>query len=127
MYTSWFSLVAILRVKYKMSASPSKTPHGMSPGRRTRLQEKEELQHLNDRFVTYIDRVRKLRDEKARLDLTVEHLQTSSEEESGSVKRLFEKELEATRVMIDEISKEKAKFEILAMKHGDRVEELESL
>ena len=109
------------------TTSPSKTPHGTSPGRRTRLQEKEELQHLNDRFVTYIDRVRKLREEKARLDLTIEHLQTSTEEESDSVKRMFEKELEATRVMIDEISKEKAKYEILAMKHSDRVEELESM
>lgn len=102
------------------------TPSGTSPGRRTRLQEKEELQHLNDRFITYIDRVRKLRDEQQRLNVTLEQIQTTTEEESVSIKRVFEQELQDARLLIDETAKEKARFQILASKNEERVRELEA-
>ena len=109
-----------------MSQQTSTPASGTSPGRRTRLQEKEELQHLNDRFVTYIDRVRKLRDEQQRLNITLEHMQTTTEEESVSIKRVFEKELQDARLLIDETAKEKARYQILASKSEERVRELEA-
>lgn len=108
------------------TVSPLKSGLGTSPGRRTRLQEKEELQNLNNRFVTYIDRVRKLRDEKQRLDVTLEHLQTSTEEETVSVKRIYERELQDARLLIDETAKEKARYQILASKNEERIQELEA-
>jgi lamin B len=37
----------------------------------TRSQEKEQLQHLNDRLATYIDRVRQLESENQRLNYQV--------------------------------------------------------
>lgn len=43
----------------------AKTP--MSPTRISRLQEKQDLQHLNDRLAVYIDRVRALELENDRL------------------------------------------------------------
>ena len=110
----------------QQTMSPPKFPPGISPGRRTRQQEKEELQHLNDRFVTYIDRVRKLRDEKDRLDSTLEHIQTSSKEETVSVKRIYDRELEDARVLIDDTAKEKARYQILASKNAEKVEALEA-
>lgn len=97
-----------------------------TPDRRTRIQEKEELQHLNDRFVAYIDRVRRLRDEKQRLNITLEQMQTSTQEESVSVKRVFERELQDARLLIDETAKEKARFQLLLGKSEEKVRQLES-
>ena len=97
-----------------------------SPSRRTRQQEKEELQHLNDRFVTYIDHVRKIREEKERVDSAFEHLQTTSLEESTKVKRVYDRELEDARLLIDETAKEKARFQLLATKNGEKVAGLEA-
>jgi hypothetical protein len=121
-----FPIAILFRPRVSMAAHTS-TPAtgGVSPGRRTRLQEKEHLQHLNDRFVNYIDRVRKLRDEKTRLNATLEQIQTTTEEESVSVKRIFEKELEDARLLIDETAKEKARYQMLASKCEERVNELE--
>lgn len=47
----------------------SSTP--LSPTRITRLQEKEDLRHLNDRLAVYIDRVRALELENDRLMVKV--------------------------------------------------------
>lgn len=96
-----------------------------SPKRRTRQQEKEELQHLNDRFVTYIDRVRRIREENESKEFQITHLQNSTEQETISVKRVYESELQDARTLIDETAKEKARYQILASKHLERVEELE--
>lgn len=49
--------------------APASTP--LSPTRITRLQEKQDLQHLNDRLAVYIDRVRSLELENDRLMVTV--------------------------------------------------------
>lgn len=43
----------------------------LSPTRISRLQEKQELQHLNDRLAVYIDRVRALELENNRLTVKV--------------------------------------------------------
>ena len=97
-----------------------------SPSRRTRQQEKEELQHLNDRFVTYIDHVRRLREEKTRVDSAYEFLQNTSFEESSKVKRVYDRELDDARLLIDETAKEKARFQLQASKNADRLATLEA-
>ena len=104
----------------------SASPSSVSPGRRTRLQEKEELQHLNDRFVTYIGRVRRLRDEKTQSDVAFRTLQDSQEMETTSVKRVYESELNEARSLIDETAKEKAHYQIVASKHSERLADLEA-
>lgn len=104
----------------------TRTPESMSsPSRRTRQQEKEELQHLNDRFVTYIDHVRKLRDDKQRVDTAYEHLQNKSFEETSQVRRVYDKELEDARLLIDETAKDKARYQLLASKNGEKIVALE--
>lgn len=50
-------------------AAPAGTP--LSPTRISRLQEKQDLQHLNDRLAVYIDRVRSLELENDRLMVKV--------------------------------------------------------
>ena len=103
-------------------ASPQTT---CSPKRRTRQQEKDELQHLNDRFVTYIDRVRRIREENESKDLQISRYQTCVEQETSKVKNVYESELQDARTLIDETAKEKARYQILASKHLERAEELE--
>lgn len=102
------------------------SPSGLSPGRRTRLQEKEELQHLNDRFITYIDRVRRLRDEKLHVDAALRTLQESQYDPVVSVKEVYESELHEARSLIDETAKEKAHYQMLERKHSERLAELEA-
>lgn len=104
----------------------TRTPDNMaSPSRRTRQQEKEELQHLNDRFVTYIDHVRKLRDDKVRVDVAFEQLQNRSFEETSQVRRVYDKELEDARLLIDETAKDKARYQLLSNKNGEKISALE--
>ncbi|TDG42266.1 hypothetical protein AWZ03_011325 [Drosophila navojoa] len=83
-----------------------------SPTRTTRLQEKEELQHLNDRLATYIDRMRHLENENARLTQEVYTAQDTIKRETSNLKSVYEKELAAARKLLDETAKEKAKLEI---------------
>lgn len=52
-------------------AGRSAAPTPLSPTRISRLQEKQDLQHLNDRLAVYIDRVRALELENDRLMVKV--------------------------------------------------------
>ncbi|KAM8713467.1 hypothetical protein ACLKA7_013735 [Drosophila subpalustris] len=83
-----------------------------SPHRTTRLQEKEELQHLNDRLACYIDRMRHLENENGRLTQELHLAQDTVNRETSNLKAVYEKELAAARKLLDETAKEKAKLEI---------------
>ncbi|KAG7252228.1 hypothetical protein CRUP_038311 [Coryphaenoides rupestris] len=66
--------------------APASTP--LSPTRITRLQEKQDLQHLNDRLAVYIDRVRSLELENDRLMVKVsEKEEVTTREVSGAPPR----------------------------------------
>ncbi|CAF0828621.1 unnamed protein product [Brachionus calyciflorus] len=84
----------------------------LSPSRITRLQEKEEMQNLNDRLVVYIDTVRRLESENNRLQSLVCTYNENSSRDVSEIKKLYENELEDTKRLIDELAKEKAKCEI---------------
>ncbi|XP_073811634.1 lamin C isoform X2 [Musca autumnalis] len=105
----------------RVSRASTSTPQGgsrlgaaspTSPTRTSRLQEKEELQHLNDRLACYIDRMRHLENENNRLTQELQLAQDTVTREVSNMKALYEKELSAARKMLDEVSKEKAKLEI---------------
>lgn len=83
-----------------------------SPTRTSRLQEKEELQHLNDRLACYIDRMRHLENENNRLTQELQLAQDTVNREVSNIKALYEKELAAARKLLDDTSREKAKLEI---------------
>ena len=67
-----------------------------------------------------------MRQEKERLDSTFERLQASSLEETDKVKQVYDRELQDARLLIDETAKEKARFQILASKNGEKVAGLEA-
>lgn len=95
-----------------------------SPTRTSRLQEKEELQHLNDRLACYIDRMRHLENENNRLTQELHIAQDTVNREVTNVKALYEKELAAARKLLDETAKEKAKLEIDIKRLWEENEEL---
>ncbi|XP_011184533.2 lamin-C isoform X2 [Zeugodacus cucurbitae] len=88
------------------------SPGATSPTRTTRIQEKEELQHLNDRLACYIDRMRNLENDNNRLTQELQIAQDTVNREVSNIKAMYEKELAAARKLLDETAKEKAKLEI---------------
>lgn len=83
-----------------------------SPTRHSRLQEKADLQGLNDRLAAYIDRVRNLETDNARLSIEVHTIRDSITREANSIKGMYEMELADARRLLDETAREKAKLEI---------------
>lgn len=60
----------------------------LSPTRISRLQEKQDLQHLNDRLAVYIDRVRSLELENDRLMVKVSEKEEVTTREVGGIKKI---------------------------------------
>lgn len=90
--------------------SAASTP--LSPTRISRLQEKQELQHLNDRLAVYIDRVRALELENDRLMVKVSEKEEVTTREVTGLKSLYEAELADARRVLDETAKERARLQI---------------
>ncbi|XP_078115695.1 lamin-B2 [Sander vitreus] len=91
-------------------SAASSTP--LSPTRISRLQEKQDLQHLNDRLAVYIDRVRSLELENDRLMFKVSEKEEVTTKEVSSLKALYEAELADARRVLDETARERARLQI---------------
>uniref|UniRef100_A0A8C5LNZ8 Lamin B2 n=1 Tax=Leptobrachium leishanense TaxID=445787 RepID=A0A8C5LNZ8_9ANUR len=100
----------------------SSTP--LSPTRITRLQEKEELRHLNDRLAVYIDRVRSLELENDSLMVKISEKEEVTTREVTGVKALFESELADARRVLDETARDRARLQIDVGKYKSELEEL---
>lgn len=96
-----------------LSSSMSSRPSSpLSPTRATRMEEKTQLQNLNNRLATYIDRVRQLEQENNRLYRQIQTSEETTTREVSHIKDMYENELNQTRVALDSLAKEKAKLEI---------------
>ena len=95
----------------------------ISPSRFSRLQEKEEMQNLNERLVIYIDTVRRLETDNVRLQNIITTYSENSTKDVAEIKSLYERELEDAKRLIDELAKDKARFEIDVNKHKADAEE----
>lgn len=95
----------------------------VSPSRVSRLQEKEEMQNLNDRLAIYIETVRRLEHDNNLLRTQVATYSESTSKEVHEIKRLYETELDEAKRLIDELAKDKARYEIEGNKHKADAEE----
>ena len=92
--------------------TPTSLPRAPSPTMRSRLEEKEELQNLNDRLAVYIDRMRSLEEKNSSLTEEFASLEEKKQSEFVEVKSMYESELNNARQLLDEICKEKSKIEL---------------
>lgn len=98
----------------------------LSPTRYSRLQEKQDLQNLNNRLACYIDKVRHLEAENSRLTREVQTTQETVTREVSNIKSMYEQELSDTRKLLDDTAKERAKLEIDTKRLWDDNEELKN-
>jgi len=92
--------------------SRMRSPSFVSPSKMTRTQEKLELQHLNDRLATYIERMKELEEQNSKLKTEMTISKETVEREVDGVKRMYESELAEARRLVDETAKDKAKEQI---------------
>uniref|UniRef100_A0A8C7XPA5 Desmin n=1 Tax=Oryzias sinensis TaxID=183150 RepID=A0A8C7XPA5_9TELE len=76
----------------------------------TRTNEKAELQHLNDRFASYIEKVRFLEQQNAALSVEIEKLRVR--EGPGRVAEMYEEEMRELRRQIEVLSSQRARVEV---------------
>ncbi|KAM7285547.1 hypothetical protein ISCGN_032456 [Ixodes scapularis] len=98
----------------------------LSASRVSRIQEKNELAHLNDRLAAYIDRVRHLESENSKLTKQIETSQETRTREVASVKNLYDRELADARRTVDLTANEKAKLQLDAKKWQTEAETLQA-
>jgi len=84
------------------------------------------LGHLNNRLAAYIERVRDLESDNGRLEQQVSSIEETMTREVTSVRGMYDKELSHARKALDEIAKEKAKYEIEAERHKTNNNELKN-
>ncbi|XP_052860043.1 lamin Dm0-like [Anopheles cruzii] len=96
----------------------------LSPTRLSRLQEKADLQGLNDRLACYIDRVRTLEQENSRLNHEVRTSQETTTREVSNIKAMYDHELTDARRLLDETARERAKKEIEYNRAAEENEDL---
>ncbi|XP_011494422.1 PREDICTED: lamin-C-like [Ceratosolen solmsi marchali] len=108
------------------SSSRGRPSSPLSPTRYSRLQEKQDLQNLNDRLACYIDKVRHLESENSRLTREVQTSQEIVTREISNIKSMYEHELSDARKMLDETSRERAKLEIDTKRLWDDNEDIKN-
>lgn len=100
------------QVSTSSSSNSGRTRSPQSPTRVTRIQEKEQLQNLNDRLAAYIDKVRSLELDNNRLTQQVHSHEETVTREISSIKYMYEAELTDARKLLDETAKERAQLQI---------------
>lgn len=108
----------------RRSAAAGLPTSSTSPTCLSRIQEKDELRHLNDRLANYIQRVQDLESERSVILFQLEEKEESKSREMGNVRRLYEEELADVRKSLDGLAGERARLQI---DYGNLCEEQKKL
>merc|ERR1711902_423852 len=74
--------------------------------RMTRQEEKQGLQNLNNRLAGYIDKVRQLQRDNAKLTKQIKHIEEYQSKEVNNVKHIYDSEIESLKDALDALSKQ---------------------
>lgn len=96
----------------------------VSPTRLSRLQERNELQNLNDRLANYIDSIKHLEAENTQLCHQIEVAEETVTRETTGFRFYYEKELDELRKTLDAANKAKAACSLQASRYADELAEL---
>jgi len=85
---------------------------GVANVKNSREREKKDMQDLNERFASYIEKVRFLEAQNRKLAEELDHLKKQWGRETQSVKTMYQVELDEARKLLDEVEKDKARLEL---------------
>lgn len=89
-----------------------------------RVQEKKDMQDLNERLAGYIEKVRFLEAQNRKLANELEQLKTKWGKATADIKLMYQKELEEARKLLDNSEKEKAALQIRVATLEEDIEQL---
>lgn len=94
--------------------------------RASREKEKRDMQDLNERFASYIEKVRFLEAQNKKLADELDKLKSSWGKETSAVKTMFQTELTEARRLLDDNERDKAKMELRNATLEDQVADLKA-
>jgi len=99
---------------------------GVQSVKGARDREKKDMQDLNERFASYIEKVRFLEAQNRKLADELEKLKSKWGKETTAIKAMYQAELDEARRLLDEAEKEKAKLEIRCTSLEEQIDELQA-
>jgi intermediate filament protein if len=100
------------------------TNTGVSTVLTNREREKKDMQDLNERFASYIEKVRFLEAQNRKLADELDKLKSRWGKETAAVKAMYQAELDEARKLLDDAEKEKARLEIRVSSLEEEIQEL---
>jgi len=81
-------------------------PEMPEASRLSRKEEKQSLQNLNNRLAGYIDKVRQLQRDNAKLTKQIKHIEEYQSKEVTNVKQIYDQEIDSLKDALDGLSKQ---------------------
>jgi len=100
------------------------TQTGVTAVKSARTQEKKDMQDLNERFASYIEKVRFLEAQNRKLADELDKLKSKWGKETTAIKAMYQAELDEARRLLDDAEKEKARLEIRCDSLEQQIEEI---
>eukprot|EP00914_Ancora_sagittata_P021340 GHVO01042089.1.p1 GENE.GHVO01042089.1~~GHVO01042089.1.p1 ORF type:complete len:612 (-),score=136.28 GHVO01042089.1:1341-3176(-) len=115
---------------YNMYGAPASgayatiTSTGVNNVRESRATEKKDMQDLNERFASYIEKVRFLEAQNRKLSDELDKLKSKWGKETTAIKAMYQAELDEARKLLDDAEKEKSALEIKTASLEEQLEEM---
>jgi len=100
------------------------TTTGVNSVRESRDKEKKDMQDLNERFASYIEKVRFLEAQNRKLSDELDKLKSKWGKETTAIKAMYQAELDEARKLLDDAEKDKAQLEIKVASLEEQLDEM---